>query len=303
MDLQHVVMKSCDIIGGKEGVLWCVKCGSYSECSVRGLAKECRGYALRTGKRNIQLLEAGWHPRQMRRLEAPKAVKAGRAGRRGEVGVGFEGGRELELEEGEASKQEEGELEERGEQGARGGRERDDGAGPVGVAEDGGPYAGPGTGVAGGGGGQGFGAVTASGAEGRATVAGAGEGTGAEDGAGQPWLEQEAFPEPPDEEYWGEICGGAPGREEEQQREAGRPTGNTGAEAAEEGGGAMVEGGQMVGGDQGAAGGWHVLTQEERRGKRRNVYSMGGVVIGETVPKEAYTACTLGSNKRSMFKF
>ena len=123
------------------------------------------------------------------------------------------------------------------------------------------------------------------------------------EGAGQHGQEHAAFPEPPDEEYWGEICGGAPGREEGQQSEAARATGDTGAEACDVGGGARAERGQVVGGEQGAAGGGPVRTQEERRGKRRNVYSMGGVVIGETVPRGAYTVFTLGSNKRSKFRF
>ena len=134
-------------------------------------------------------------------------------------------------------------------------------------------------------------------------VAATGVGIATEGGAGQPRLEQAAFPEPPDEEYWGEICGEAPGREERLQRVSGRSTGDRGVEDGDDEGGARAELGQEVGVDQGAAGGGPVRTQEERRGKRRNEYSIGGVAIGETLPRGAYTVFTLGSNKRSKFRF
>ena len=39
----HTLARSCDVVGGRVGVVWCVNCGSYGEESARGLAKVCWG--------------------------------------------------------------------------------------------------------------------------------------------------------------------------------------------------------------------------------------------------------------------
>ena len=75
--LGHTLARSCDVVGGSTGLLWCVKCGMYAEASTRGLAQACKGVATRAGKRNISLLEKGWHPRGLRKLHAPQPVAEG----------------------------------------------------------------------------------------------------------------------------------------------------------------------------------------------------------------------------------
>ena len=73
----HTLARSCDIVGGRVGVLWCVRCGSHAESSMRGLAKDCKGVATRAGSNNIRLLCEDWRPRQTRRLHAPQPVHSG----------------------------------------------------------------------------------------------------------------------------------------------------------------------------------------------------------------------------------
>jgi hypothetical protein len=71
----HTLARSCDVVGGRVGIVWCVVCGAYGEESAKGLVKECPGSAKRAGVSNIKRLLGGWHPRQMRRLHAPRPVE------------------------------------------------------------------------------------------------------------------------------------------------------------------------------------------------------------------------------------
>ena len=96
----------------------------------------------------------------------------------------------------------------------------------------------------------------------------------AEQGAGTAEDEQVAFPEPPDEEYWKEAWGEAPG-------EAGE---------GREGGGGTPEGSARG------------VEARRRSQKRKNVYSIGGVIVGDSVPPQPQ-AQGRGSTKRSRFQF
>ena len=71
----HTLARSCDVVGGRVGIVWCVICGAYGEESVKGLAKECPGSASRAGAYNIKRFLGGLHPRQWRRLHAPRPAE------------------------------------------------------------------------------------------------------------------------------------------------------------------------------------------------------------------------------------
>ena len=245
--LGHTLARSCDIVGGRAGVLWCVRCGAYAETSARGLAKVCTGVPTRAGDRNIRLLRAGWHPRQMRRLHAPSKVE--------EEPLGWQ--------EGPSEAQGEGAEDVAGEGGSGGGVVGQE----VGIEEE-------------------------------------------REGVGQ----EAAFLEPPSEDYvQGLIMAGAEqerggsagageeaewlgagGGGQEEMPRAGAP----GAGAGGTGRGWSASSGTGVG--RGRAVGGSSSSSQQEAGRKRDVYSMRGVIYGDTAPVEWHRA---SATKRSRFRF